>query len=289
MRLSHQQGPGSYEGPVPSEVPRPPRLGKGPSALPPIRQRAAPARGGEPTSNGVVAPAKPSSFLDRAGLARASSVGWGRPSSRGRRHREQQILLGLRVVADRLDTAEAEQITAIATAHHAGLSVRKIAAAIRLSPAQVHQLLHTPAAQSVRAWSRAPADPPHAPCKATASLLRESWSLAGPPVPRWARCREPAPEHRSGDRGRADRSPAGAPGVAAPDQRGTWGPGRRARGGSRQPGPRPSRAPGGSAATPAAAQLARGTATTAATSGLGSLNRACVQEIEHLSGGHHPI
>ena len=92
--------------------------------------------------------------------------------ARERMHREQQVLLGLRVVADRLATAEAERTAAIAAAHHAGLSVRKIAAAVRLSPARVHQLLHTPAAQTVGAWSRSAADAER-PLAATAALLRE--------------------------------------------------------------------------------------------------------------------
>jgi hypothetical protein len=89
-----------------------------------------------------------------------------------RGHREQQVLLGLRVVADRLDTAAAERIVAIAAAHHVGVSVRTIAAAVRLSPARVHQLLHTPEAQTLGAWSRSSADPER-PLAATASRLRE--------------------------------------------------------------------------------------------------------------------
>ena len=64
---------------------------------------------------------------------------------RERTQREQQVRHSLSVVADRLKTAEQERIAAIAAAHRVGLSVRQIVAAMRLSPARVHQLLHTPA------------------------------------------------------------------------------------------------------------------------------------------------
>src|SRR5712692_451422 len=61
-----------------------------------------------------------------------------------RLQREQQVRHSLRVAADRLESAEKERVANIAAAHQAGLSVRQIAAAVRLSPARVHQLLHTP-------------------------------------------------------------------------------------------------------------------------------------------------
>ncbi len=63
---------------------------------------------------------------------------------RERLQREQQIRHSLRVAADRLESAEQERVANIAAAHQAGLSVRQIAAAVRLSPARVHQLLHAP-------------------------------------------------------------------------------------------------------------------------------------------------
>jgi hypothetical protein len=59
--------------------------------------------------------------------------------------REQQVRHRLGIVADRLETAQPERSAAIGAAHRAGLSVRQIAAAVRLSPARVHQLVHTPA------------------------------------------------------------------------------------------------------------------------------------------------
>jgi hypothetical protein len=64
---------------------------------------------------------------------------------RDRLQREQQVRQRLGILAERLETAATERIAAIGAAHRAGLSVRQIAAAVRLSPARVHQLLHTPA------------------------------------------------------------------------------------------------------------------------------------------------
>jgi hypothetical protein len=71
---------------------------------------------------------------------------------RERLQREQQVGHSLRVAAERLESAEQERVANIAAAHRAGLSVRQIAAAVRLSPARVHQLLHAPvSAAAVRA------------------------------------------------------------------------------------------------------------------------------------------
>ena len=73
--------------------------------------------------------------------------------------RERAVRDGLCLVADGLETAEVDRHVAIAAAHRAGLSVRQIAAAVRLSPARVHQLLHAPmstSAQSAAAvWENA--------------------------------------------------------------------------------------------------------------------------------------
>jgi hypothetical protein len=63
---------------------------------------------------------------------------------RVRFQREQHVRHSLRVAAERLESAEQERVVNIAAAHHAGLSVRQIASAVRLSPARVHQLLHAP-------------------------------------------------------------------------------------------------------------------------------------------------
>ncbi len=67
---------------------------------------------------------------------------------RERLQREQQVRHSLRVAADRLESADQERVANVAAAHQAGLSVRQIAAAVRLSPARVHQLLHAPVSSS---------------------------------------------------------------------------------------------------------------------------------------------
>jgi hypothetical protein len=68
--------------------------------------------------------------------------------SRERFQRKRAVCDGLCLVADLLETAEVERHAAIAAAHQAGLSVRQIAVAVRLSPARVHQLLHAPMSTS---------------------------------------------------------------------------------------------------------------------------------------------
>ena len=98
-----------------------------------------------------------------------------------RLQREQQVRHSLRVAADRLESAEQERVANIAAAHQAGLSVRQIAAAVRLSPARVHQLLHEPvSAAAVRAttmrWDSAAtqtAAGSGAPLAGIAALVRE--------------------------------------------------------------------------------------------------------------------
>jgi hypothetical protein len=101
---------------------------------------------------------------------------------RERIQREQQVRQGLSIVAERLETAELERIAAIAAAHRAGLSVRQIAAAVRLSPARVHQLLHTPPAAHSSpmgaVWEgeggpTSARDGSRVPLAATAALVRE--------------------------------------------------------------------------------------------------------------------
>ena len=100
---------------------------------------------------------------------------------RERLQREQHVRHSLRVAADRLESAEQERVANIAAAHQAGLSVRQIAAAVRLSPARVHQLLHAPVSSSaVRAttmrWDSAAtqtAAGSGAPLAGIAALVRE--------------------------------------------------------------------------------------------------------------------
>ena len=100
---------------------------------------------------------------------------------RERFQREQHVRYSLRVAAERLDSAEEERVVNVAAAHQAGLSVRQIAAAVRLSPARVHQLLHEPVSSAaVRAttmrWDSAatqPAAGSGAPLAGIAALVRE--------------------------------------------------------------------------------------------------------------------
>ena len=94
--------------------------------------------------------------------------------------RERAIRDGLSLVAERLETAEVDRHIAIAAAHRAGLSVRQIAAAVRLSPARVHQLLHAPmstsALSAAAVWEHAVTEVgvgSDGPMTATAALLRE--------------------------------------------------------------------------------------------------------------------
>jgi hypothetical protein len=106
---------------------------------------------------------------------------------RERLQREQQVRHSLRVAADRLESAEQERVANIAAAHHAGLSVRQIAAAVRLSPARVHQLLHAPvSAAAVRAttmrWGSSATQAAAGSCDplaGIAALLRECTEWLG--------------------------------------------------------------------------------------------------------------
>src|SRR6266511_695201 len=63
--------------------------------------------------------------------------------------RARQLGERLRLAAFRLEAAELGQAWAVASPHQQGLSIRAIAAAIRLSPARVHQLLNAPLAAGI--------------------------------------------------------------------------------------------------------------------------------------------
>lgn len=65
---------------------------------------------------------------------------------------QQQQLDRLQRATTRLEAAQQERIWAIASVHRAGLSIRQIAAATRLSPTRIHQLLQDPEAQNIPAW-----------------------------------------------------------------------------------------------------------------------------------------
>src|SRR5215467_11053327 len=65
---------------------------------------------------------------------------------------EQQLQARLRVATTRLAEAEQERIWAIVAAHHAGLSIRQIAAATGLSRSRIHQLLQDNEAREIPTW-----------------------------------------------------------------------------------------------------------------------------------------
>jgi hypothetical protein len=65
---------------------------------------------------------------------------------------EQQLIARLRPATLRFSDAQTERIWAIASAHHAGLSIRKIAGATGLSSSRIHQLLNAPEAQEIPSW-----------------------------------------------------------------------------------------------------------------------------------------
>src|SRR5215471_21524220 len=65
---------------------------------------------------------------------------------------ERKLKNRLRLATTRLEEAERERIWAIVAAHHAGLSIRKIAAATGLSRSRIHQLLQEPEAHEIPEW-----------------------------------------------------------------------------------------------------------------------------------------
>src|SRR5215475_8397918 len=66
--------------------------------------------------------------------------------------RERKLKNRLRLATTRLEEAERERIWAIVAAHHAGLSIRKIAATTGLSRSRIHQLLQEHEAQEIPEW-----------------------------------------------------------------------------------------------------------------------------------------
>jgi len=65
---------------------------------------------------------------------------------------EQQLKARLRLATTRLTAAEQERIWAIVAAHHAGLSIRQIAATTGLSRSRIHQLLQDNEAREIPTW-----------------------------------------------------------------------------------------------------------------------------------------
>ena len=71
----------------------------------------------------------------------------------------KSVTARLGVASRRVEEAERERVWAIAAAHSAGLSMRRIAAATSLSSSRVHQLLHTDEAGEIPDWLSQLAEP----------------------------------------------------------------------------------------------------------------------------------
>lgn len=76
----------------------------------------------------------------------------------------------LTLATSRVEDAKREQVWAIAAAHSAGISIRKIALATALSSSRIHQLLHSDEASQVPEWLNNPVQSsdektiPESPC-----------------------------------------------------------------------------------------------------------------------------
>ncbi len=80
-------------------------------------------------------------------------------TSKHRVLKEKRLTARLGIASRRVEEAERERIWAIAAAHSAGLSIRRIAAATGLSSSRVHQLLHTDEAGEIPDWLSRLAEP----------------------------------------------------------------------------------------------------------------------------------
>src|SRR5262250_1511808 len=98
---------------------------------------------------------------------------------------EQQLKARLRLATTRLTAAEQERNWAIVAAHHAGLSIRQIAATTGLSRSRIHQLLQDNEAWEIPTWlshlrtrdkavdSGKAAEPPTSPARMQARVAEE--------------------------------------------------------------------------------------------------------------------
>ena len=75
-----------------------------------------------------------------------------REDLRQRAQLEQKLIARLRTATLGFSDAQTERIWAIASAHQAGLSIRKIAGATGLSSSRIHQLLNATEAQEIPVW-----------------------------------------------------------------------------------------------------------------------------------------
>ena len=69
-----------------------------------------------------------------------------------RARHEQRLKARLRVATTRLTEAEQERIWVITATHHAGLSIRQIAATTGPSRSRIHQLLQDNEAREILTW-----------------------------------------------------------------------------------------------------------------------------------------
>ena len=65
---------------------------------------------------------------------------------------ERRLIARLKTANIRFTDAQIERIWAIASAHKAGLSIRKIAGATGLSSSRIHQLLNAPEGKEIPVW-----------------------------------------------------------------------------------------------------------------------------------------
>src|SRR6266436_9131824 len=65
---------------------------------------------------------------------------------------ERRLIARLKTANIRFTDAQIERIWAIASAHQAGLSIRKIAGATGLSSSRIHRLLNAPEAKEIPVW-----------------------------------------------------------------------------------------------------------------------------------------
>jgi AraC-like DNA-binding protein len=65
---------------------------------------------------------------------------------------ERRLIARLKTANIRFTDAQIERIWAIASAHQAGLSIRKIAGATGLSSSRIHQLLNAPEGKEIPVW-----------------------------------------------------------------------------------------------------------------------------------------
>src|SRR5271166_1472040 len=93
------------------------------------------------------------SFVDSSDSSRVKSDrGTTIEELRQRVQLERQLIARLKTANIRFTDPPVERIWAIVSAHHAGLSIRKIAGATGLNSSRIHQLLNAPEAKEIPVW-----------------------------------------------------------------------------------------------------------------------------------------